>query len=99
MFAEATSVHTGKVSITEPTLGQPWLQYELEVCPSAGPPSACFSQDCGPVVPRPGATDCYLGGVQPLEAQTEYRVAVVAVQSDGTRSLEGSDTLTTPGFT
>ena len=96
MASAATGPHTGRVVVTEPAVGGPWAKYELRICPTAGPASACFSRDCAPVTS--GDTTCTIdGGATDLLAEkTAYTVEAVAAKADGAKSLPGSNTMTTP---
>lgn len=101
MRGEPTSPDSADILLTPPALGGPWARYDVEVCPTAGPSSACIQKRCPAVAAPATTTTCSFGDSQTpaLTQQTEYTATAVAVQQDGTTtSLPGSDSFTTPSF-
>ena len=98
VHTEATSPHSGKAEVTEPTVGGPWAKYELSVCPTAGPATACLQRECAYTQ---SITTCLIGEPtgELLTEKTDYSVTVVAVAADGGKSLPGSSTFATPSQT
>ena len=89
LTAADVSAVAGKATVTPPSAGRPWAQYELTVCVKNASPPSCrtLSPLCTATGDANAATECSIPG---CVASTTYTVRATALLADGTRSPQSA---------
>ena len=80
MAEPGSDAFSGVATVTAPTSGGPWDQYELTVCETDAP-QTCLSVPLCTIVAGVDPTECPIPGATPF---TNYTVVAVAQKANGT---------------